>query len=220
MKQAQGMVAAGLRRGAWLGRALLLPALAASIAATDAVHAEEANVPLSAASAALPAAQGEDMSPFIAPAAVITVTRAADLVGTPIRPILRGTRGVHAVSGLPLASAAISSRYGNRFHPLLGRWQQHSGVDMAAPAGTPVAATGAGSVVSAGWGGNYGYMVVIDHGGGVQTRYAHLSRMDVAAGQSVESGQRLGAVGSTGRSTGPHLHYEMRVNGRPVDPLD
>lgn len=118
----------------------------------------------------------------------------------------------------PVDGARLSSGFGMRLHPILGFSRLHRGVDFAAPTGTPVLASAAGRVVRAGWGGGYGNMIDVDHGRGIVTRYAHLSRMDVKVGQTVSQGQRIGAVGSTGMSTGPHLHYEVIRNGEPIDP--
>lgn len=95
----------------------------------------------------------------------------------------------------------------------------HAGVDLAAPTGSPVLATSDGRVDSAGWGGGYGWTVRLEHTGNLETRYGHLSRLAVVAGQSVRRGDVIGYVGSTGLSTGPHLHYEMRMNGVPIRPL-
>ncbi|WP_407051233.1 M23 family metallopeptidase [Methyloraptor flagellatus] len=94
----------------------------------------------------------------------------------------------------------------------------HTGLDLRAPEGEPVHATAAGTVTDAGRQGGYGIMVEIDHGNGVSTRFGHLSRVAVADGQKVATGDIIGYAGSTGRSTGPHLHYETRVNGEPLDP--
>jgi len=118
----------------------------------------------------------------------------------------------------PVASARLSSGFGMRFHPILGYSRMHQGVDFAAPTGTPVLASAGGRVTQAGWGGGYGNMITIDHGRGLMTRYAHLHRMNVRPGQQVGQGQVIGQVGSTGLSTGPHLHYEVWQDGRPVDP--
>jgi murein DD-endopeptidase MepM/ murein hydrolase activator NlpD len=106
-----------------------------------------------------------------------------------------------------------------RYHPILHYERPHEGLDITAPYGTPIIAPGAGRVTRVGWENGYGLAVEIDHGYGVVTRYAHLSRTAVAAGQVVKRGDRLGFVGSTGLSTGPHLHYEVIVDGRPTDPL-
>ncbi len=120
---------------------------------------------------------------------------------------------------VPLESnARITSGYGSRVDPFLGRRAMHTGIDFRASTGTPVRATAAGQVTRAGRLGGYGNLIEIDHGDGYATRYAHLSRIDVRRGQSVAPGDVIGAAGSTGRSTGPHLHYETWVNGRAVNP--
>jgi murein DD-endopeptidase MepM/ murein hydrolase activator NlpD len=103
--------------------------------------------------------------------------------------------------------------------PFLGRPAFHAGIDFESASGQPVRSTAAGRVVTAGWSGGYGNMVEIDHGGGLSTRFGHLSSISVVAGQAVGVGAIVGRVGSTGRSTGPHLHYETRVEGEAVDPL-
>ena len=113
----------------------------------------------------------------------------------------------------------ITSRFGNRFHPILRRTRLHAGVDYGARTGAPIYAAANGVVISAAYGNGYGNRVIIDHGGGVTTTYAHCSAMYVRSGQSVTRGQRIAAVGSTGLATGPHLHFEVRVNGRPVNPV-
>lgn len=110
-------------------------------------------------------------------------------------------------------SGSVTSGYGMRW----GR--MHEGLDIAGSEGTPIAAATAGTVIQAGWYGGYGNLVVIDHGNGLSTAYAHQSRLAVSAGQSVSQGQVIGYVGNTGYSFGPHLHFEVRVNGAPVDPL-
>jgi murein DD-endopeptidase MepM/ murein hydrolase activator NlpD len=119
----------------------------------------------------------------------------------------------------PLSSELeTSSGFGVRMDPFLRSPAMHTGIDFRASYGDPVRATAAGTVVSAGWSGGYGKMVEIDHGNGLITRYGHLSAIDVEEGQSIRTGQTVGRVGSTGRSTGPHLHYETRVDGEAVDP--
>lgn len=112
----------------------------------------------------------------------------------------------------------FSSGFGVRTDPFLGRPAMHSGLDFRASTGDPVRATANGKVVTAGWQGGYGRLVEIDHGNTLSTRYGHLSEIHVKVGDTVRIGQLIGAVGSTGRSTGPHLHYETRVDGDPVDP--
>jgi murein DD-endopeptidase MepM/ murein hydrolase activator NlpD len=113
----------------------------------------------------------------------------------------------------------ITSRFGNRFHPILGSARFHKGVDLRAPMGAPIVAAADGRVVTAGWHGGYGRQVAIAHRCGVQTTYAHMSRIAAAPGQMVRQGQVIGYVGSSGLSTGPHLHYEVHKDGRPVNPM-
>jgi murein DD-endopeptidase MepM/ murein hydrolase activator NlpD len=113
----------------------------------------------------------------------------------------------------------ISSGFGMRYHPVLGYNRMHTGVDMRASSGDPIHACRAGVVVIAGSQGGYGNTVVIDHGGGMATLYAHQSRIAVSVGQIVNAGDVIGYVGSTGMSTGPHLHFEVRLSGNPVDPV-
>ena len=124
-----------------------------------------------------------------------------------------------AFSFLWPARGIFTSGFGMRHHPLFGIWHLHTGVDIAATWGIPVLAAAEGRVLYAGWFGGYGKIVVIDHGGGISTLYGHLSSLLVVAGDEVRRGQPVGRVGSTGYSTGPHLHFEVRVNGRPVDPV-
>jgi len=111
-----------------------------------------------------------------------------------------------------------SSGFGIRVDPFFRRPAMHTGLDFRGDSGDPVRATAAGKVSHAGWQGGYGKMVEIDHGNGLATRYGHLSEISVQVGQSIKIGQIVGKIGSTGRSTGPHLHYETRVDGDPVDP--
>ena len=111
-----------------------------------------------------------------------------------------------------------TSGFGMRTDPFIRAPAMHTGLDFRAETGEPARATAAGTVTIAGWNGGYGKMVEVDHGNGFATRYAHLSAIDVEVGQSVRIGQVVGKVGSTGRSTGPHLHYETRVDGDAVDP--
>lgn len=113
----------------------------------------------------------------------------------------------------------ISSPYGYRNHPVLGRTKFHSGLDLAAPGGSNILAAADGTVRSAGWNGGYGYCVVIDHGGGVATLYGHASKLLVSSGQKVTKGQVIALVGTTGMSTGNHLHFEVLKNGATTDPM-
>ena len=119
----------------------------------------------------------------------------------------------------PMGKGSITSRFGVRNDPFLRRPAMHSGIDFRAPTGQPARATAPGTVASAGYEGGYGNMVTIDHGGGITTRFAHLSKISVKKGQAIAKGDVIGSTGSTGRSTGPHLHYEIRVNGRAIDPM-
>jgi murein DD-endopeptidase MepM/ murein hydrolase activator NlpD len=112
----------------------------------------------------------------------------------------------------------FTSGFGVRSDPFLGRPAMHTGLDFRAATGDPVRATANGKVASSGWAGGYGRMVEIDHGNGLSTRYGHLSEISVKVGDTIKIGQVIGAVGSTGRSTGPHLHYETRIDGEAVDP--
>lgn len=125
---------------------------------------------------------------------------------------------VSVPSRMPLDNAMLTSDYGMRTHPVLGGRRNHKGVDLAQPSGTPVYATADGIVSMAERFSSYGNYIQIEHGGEIQTRYAHLSGYAVAPGQQVTKGQLIGFVGSTGRSTGPHLHYEVRIAGDAVDP--
>ncbi len=119
----------------------------------------------------------------------------------------------------PLPGAALSSMFGPRVHPIFGTVRMHNGVDFRGGTGTPIMAAGGGTVVYAGPRGGYGNTVVIDHGNSLATLYAHQSAIYVSVGATVSSGQVIGAVGSTGFSTGPHLHFEVRLGGTPVNPL-
>jgi murein DD-endopeptidase MepM/ murein hydrolase activator NlpD len=112
----------------------------------------------------------------------------------------------------------LSSTFGVRVDPFLHVAAMHTGLDFRGDAGDPIHATAAGTVVGAGWSGGYGRMVEIDHGNGLSTRYGHLSQIDVKVGDEIRIGQVIGRMGSTGRSTGPHLHYETRIDGDAVDP--
>lgn len=128
-------------------------------------------------------------------------------------------RAVSVPSRMPLEGAQLTSGFGMRNHPVLGGRRQHAGIDLAAPTGTPVYATADGVVGRADWYSSYGLYISINHGASMETRYAHLSRLAVAAGDNVKKGDLIGYVGSTGRSTGPHLHYEVRVDGVAVNPI-
>ncbi|KJE36931.1 peptidase M23 [Thalassospira sp. HJ] len=121
--------------------------------------------------------------------------------------------------GEPAAKYYLSSSFGKRKDPINGRWAFHSGVDLAGPIKTPILATAPGKVVHAGWSGKYGKMVEIDHGNGIHTRYGHLYKVLVKKGDEVQYQDEIALMGSTGRSTGSHVHYEVRVHDKPVNPV-
>jgi murein DD-endopeptidase MepM/ murein hydrolase activator NlpD len=121
-------------------------------------------------------------------------------------------------AGAPLGTYEVSSAFGVRRDPFNGRTAMHSGVDLATPAGNDVKTRAPGKVVFAGWGGVYGNVVEIDHGYGLRTRYGHLSRFTVRVGEAVKAHATIGYVGSSGRSTAPHLHYEVTFHGKHLDP--
>jgi murein DD-endopeptidase MepM/ murein hydrolase activator NlpD len=132
-------------------------------------------------------------------------------------------RYTQALVGIPVRKPLVgkidvSSPFGVRNDPFVGRPAMHTGMDLRGERGEPVHVTAAGKVTIAGWDGGYGNLVEVDHGNGLATRYGHLSAIDVKVGQIVHTGEVIGRIGSTGRSTGPHLHYETRVHGEPVDP--
>jgi murein DD-endopeptidase MepM/ murein hydrolase activator NlpD len=129
--------------------------------------------------------------------------------------ILRGT----GVMSLPV-DAPVTSGFGYRVHPILGYRRFHAGIDFGASYGTVIRAADSGTVIFAGWYGGYGRAVIIDHGNNLTTLYGHTSEVYVTEGQAVQRGQPIAAVGATGLATGPHLHFEVRVNGEPVDPAN
>lgn len=158
-------------------------------------------------------------------AGVIAVVLLASLFTAGAAPACEGLAGI---AGEPLVlvrkpvhgdDVRFTSGFGLRLHPLLQQRRLHTGIDWAAPVGTPVVAAAAGQVVLAEPTGEYGNAVRIDHGGGWQTLYSQLSRIDVREGDCVATGAVIAAVGSTGLSSGPHLHFEVRRDGRPIDPL-
>jgi murein DD-endopeptidase MepM/ murein hydrolase activator NlpD len=117
------------------------------------------------------------------------------------------------------ASGPITSPFGNRIHPILGTSRFHAGLDVGAEEGSPIVAADQGTVIIAEWYGGYGNAVIIDHGNNLTTLYGHASQLYVTVGQQVQKGQMIAAVGTTGLSTGPHLHFEVRVQGEPTDPI-
>ncbi|WP_448573488.1 murein hydrolase activator EnvC family protein [Trichothermofontia sp.] len=144
-------------------------------------------------------------------------TRGGTTPGPQLR-IIQGRRGRGRM--IYPVNAPITSHFGWRVHPILGTERFHAGTDFGADHGTPIVAAAAGTVLVADWYGGYGNAVVIDHGGGITTLYGHCSELYVTEGQTVMAGQAIAAIGSTGLSTGPHLHFEVRENGDPVDPMN
>ena len=120
----------------------------------------------------------------------------------------------------PISGGRQSSGFGRRNAPTRGASTYHKGIDWATPTGTAVMASSAGTVVKAGWGSGYGYVVYINHADGRQTRYGHLSKVLVTTGQTVSQGQKIALSGNTGVSTGPHVHFEILINGSQVNPLN
>ena len=131
----------------------------------------------------------------------------------------RETGRVSIPSRKPVEAFKLTSQYGFRADPFAGRRARHKGVDMAGPIGTPILATADGIVGRAQWVGGYGKYVEVNHGGEIQTRYGHMSQILVEPNQRVTKGQVIGLMGSTGRSTGSHLHYEVRIAGNSVNPM-
>ena len=154
-------------------------------------------------------------------AAQAQLVRDSESLANLIRRRIAAASGIILGTGqMSLPSAGrITSRFGPRVHPVLGYRRFHAGVDFGAPYGTRITAADSGKVIFAGWYGGYGNSVIIDHGGGLTTLYAHASRLNVREGQAVTKGQSIAAIGSTGLSTGPHLHFEVRRNGNPIDPM-
>jgi murein DD-endopeptidase MepM/ murein hydrolase activator NlpD len=139
--------------------------------------------------------------------------------GTSFAAITDAVRSVSIPSLMPVEGIHMTSNFGMRWHPVLGGHRAHKGVDLAGAMGTPVHATADGVVGRADWFSGYGLYVQLEHGANLETRYGHMSRLNVEAGQFVHKGDVVGFIGSTGRSTGPHLHYEVRIAGMAVNPI-
>ena len=155
---------------------------------------------------------------------VETLIQRADLLSARFAAVsdsleMNAKRFASVPSIMPTAGWLTSQFSRNRAHPLLHISRPHEGIDVAAPMGAPIVAPASGTVTKVGRENGYGNVLEIDHGNGIVTRYAHCSKIDVRQGQRVTRGQRVAAVGSTGLSTGPHLHYEIHINGKIVDPL-
>lgn len=132
---------------------------------------------------------------------------------------LNGHSKTRSFLASPLAFSRVTSGFAMRFHPVHKTWRAHLGVDFGAPTGTPIRSVGEGVVTFAGWQNGYGNVIQVQHSADRSTVYAHLSRIDIKRGQRIEQGQKIGAVGATGWATGPHLHFEFKVGGRQVDPM-
>ncbi|MFZ5624626.1 MAG: M23 family metallopeptidase [Gemmatimonadota bacterium] len=176
-----------------------------------------------------PAAPAAPSSPTASRAAAIRLDiagmiRRANLLASSFKEAL-DSLGAHrerlnALPSIMPTQGWLTSNFSSmREHPILHVARPHEGIDVTAPMGAPIEAPAAGRVKMAGWENGYGHVVVIDHGYGIETKFAHCSRLLVRQGQRVERGQRIALVGNTGLAVGPHLHYEVHVNGRPVDPL-
>ena len=135
--------------------------------------------------------------------------------------VITGSSGSGSGTGSLIwpVSGPVTSPFGWRIHPILGYRKFHTGIDIGVGYGVPIHAADSGTVIYATWMGGYGNVIIIDHGNGLSTLYAHQSSLAVGTGAHVTRGQTVGYVGSTGFSTGPHLHFEVRVNGNPVDPM-
>jgi murein DD-endopeptidase MepM/ murein hydrolase activator NlpD len=197
------------------GMALAIAATLMS-AAVPAAHATEA------ADIGIDAPEQEFASVEAANAAAIRADYEARSIFRAWRQLDTGMAATSAVavpSRKPIDAMKLSSAYGMRVHPVTGRLARHNGIDIPAPHGTPIYATADGIVGRAQRLGGYGLYVELEHGNNIQTRYGHMSSFSVTSGQRVKKGDIIGYVGSTGRSTGNHLHYEVRIAGTPVNPL-
>jgi murein DD-endopeptidase MepM/ murein hydrolase activator NlpD len=155
---------------------------------------------------------------------VATLIQRADLLSARFAAVtdsleMNTKRFASVPSIMPTAGWLTSQFSRARVHPLLHTTRPHEGIDVAAPMGSPIVAPASGTVTKVGYENGYGNVLEIDHGNGIVTRYAHCSRIDVKSGQRVTRGQRIAAVGSTGLATGPHLHYELHINGKVVNPM-
>jgi murein DD-endopeptidase MepM/ murein hydrolase activator NlpD len=185
---------------------------AAERAAAERAAAERAAAQ-AAAEAAARAARSNRPAPAPAPA------RAAAPPAAPAAPPAAAAAPSRSSGWIWPGTGRLTSRYGNRVHPIFGDSRFHAGIDLGGGYGAPVLAARGGTVILSGPASGYGTLVVVSHGGGVTTAYAHMSALLVRVGDTVSQGQTIGRIGSEGNSTGPHLHFEVRVNGNPVDPL-
>ncbi|HZU63034.1 MAG TPA: M23 family metallopeptidase [Novosphingobium sp.] len=193
--------------------------LAMALASVPVAHANAANAditaPLRAAQGGQPAADNGDQAfrqLFASWRAVENGSLSSTVPGF-------SAHAVSIPSRMPVEGVHLTSDFGMRWHPILGGRREHKGVDLAGPVGTPVHATADGTVARADWFSGYGLYIQLEHGGNLETRYGHMSRLNVAAGQYVHKGDVIGYIGTTGRTTGPHLHYEVRIDGVAVNPV-
>ncbi len=198
--------------------------LLAGLSYNQAASAEEAPSPAAAPAAPAIAEVTATGGPYVDAATRIqalgggdTQYRAAFSAWTEID---RGEAAVAIPSRKPIDKMSLSSDFGTRSDPFSGRRARHNGIDIPAPRGTPIFATADGTIGRAQWVSGYGKYVEINHGANIQTRYGHMSEYIVSSGQKVRKGDIIGYVGSTGRSTGNHLHYEVRLSGVPVNPMN
>lgn len=208
----------------------IIPAVAVMVALTGASPAfanssatADIAAPLRAAQAAKPSPLGNGDEQF---RQLFAGWQSLDKPQPLIQPLVSQPKSKPSASGPvsipsrhPIEGLRLTSSFGMRNHPVLGGRRQHAGVDLAAPVGTPIYATADGAVSKAEWFAGYGLFVSLEHGADIQTRYGHMSRLNVSNGQQVRKGDIIGYVGSTGRSTGPHLHYEVRIAGQAVNPI-
>jgi len=189
--------------------------------ANSAAASADISAPLRAAQAASASVSGSEDEQFRTLFDTWQNFEETGLAAAKAKPKVAGSTlgAVSIPSRFPLEGVTLTSGFGMREHPVIGGRRAHKGVDLGAPVGTPIYATADGVVSRASWFSSYGLYVSIEHGGDMQTRYGHMSRLNVAEGQMVRKGEVIGFVGSTGRSTGPHLHYEVRVGGAAVNPV-
>jgi len=204
-----------------------LVAALASIAGSNTALANSSNAdvtaPLRAAQAARPSSLGngdeEFRQLFASWSSMDKKPAFAAASGASMPAPMFGAAKVSIPSRIPVDGVRLTSSYGMRNHPVLGGRRAHKGIDLAGPVGTPIHAPADGVVGKAEWFSSYGLYVQLEHGAEIETRYGHMSRLNVYAGQRVHKGDVIGYIGTTGRSTGPHLHYEVRIAGQAVNPI-
>lgn len=213
-----GMTELATRLGQLQGRLIALEALRAQVVRSAGLDYSHPELTAAGATEGVPPATAQQVGQSI-DRLVRQVDRTEDDYRL-IAAALANQVGFHASlpTAAPIVEPGARSEFGWRRNPLHAGNGMHEGLDIAAPKGTPIHAASGGLVVRAGWVRGYGKMVELDHGNGLRTRYAHASSLNVKAGDIVRQGERVALVGSTGRATGPHLHYEVRMAGYPLDP--